>query len=154
MHFTSLSCGSPPVPCASRGHRGAGLRRPDRIWSPAQGLRGRHTPMTCPACQIDLYMTESPGIEIDYRPQCRGVWFDRGNSANTPSARVRTAPPRLPPTGMRTSVAPPLRSAGMMTRMSATGTEDGGAHRSWMNCLIVRKRTPSMGVRRRSRDPV
>jgi hypothetical protein len=120
----------PPVPCALRGHSGVGLRRPDMIWSPAQGLRGKHTSMTCPACQIDLHMTESQGIEIDYPPQCRGVWFDRGNSTNTSSARVRTAPPRLPPTGMRMSVAPPLRTAGMMTRMSATGPEDCGAHRS------------------------
>ena len=34
--------------------------------------------MKCPACQIDLHMTERQGIEIDYCPQCRGVWLDRG----------------------------------------------------------------------------
>jgi uncharacterized protein len=34
--------------------------------------------MKCPACHIDLYMTERQGIEIDYCPQCRGVWLDRG----------------------------------------------------------------------------
>ena len=34
--------------------------------------------MKCPACNIDLVMSERSGIEIDYCPQCRGVWLDRG----------------------------------------------------------------------------
>ena len=34
--------------------------------------------MKCPACHIDLHMTERQGIAIDYCPQCRGVWLDRG----------------------------------------------------------------------------
>ncbi|HJV97937.1 MAG TPA: zf-TFIIB domain-containing protein [Arthrobacter sp.] len=27
---------------------------------------------------IDLIMSERSGVEIDYCPQCRGVWLDRG----------------------------------------------------------------------------
>lgn len=35
--------------------------------------------MKCPTCSTsDLLMTERQGIEIDYCPQCRGVWLDRG----------------------------------------------------------------------------
>jgi len=35
--------------------------------------------MKCPICTTtDLLMTERLGIEIDYCPQCRGVWLDRG----------------------------------------------------------------------------
>ena len=34
--------------------------------------------MNCPACQVDLVMSERQGIEIDYCPKCRGVWLDRG----------------------------------------------------------------------------
>ena len=34
--------------------------------------------MKCPACAIELKMAERSGIEIDYYPQCRGVWLDRG----------------------------------------------------------------------------
>jgi hypothetical protein len=35
--------------------------------------------MKCPACtSADLLMSERQGIEIDYCPQCRGVWLDRG----------------------------------------------------------------------------
>ena len=34
--------------------------------------------MKCPADEAELKMTERQGIEIDYCPQCRGVWLDRG----------------------------------------------------------------------------
>lgn len=34
--------------------------------------------MKCPACNIDLKMADRQGVEIDYCPQCRGVWLDRG----------------------------------------------------------------------------
>ena len=34
--------------------------------------------MKCPNCNVSLVMTERSGIEIDYCPDCRGVWLDRG----------------------------------------------------------------------------
>ncbi|GKT08554.1 zf-TFIIB domain-containing protein [Desulforhabdus sp. TSK] len=34
--------------------------------------------MKCPACDVHLLMTERQGVEIDYCPQCRGIWLDRG----------------------------------------------------------------------------
>jgi Zn-finger nucleic acid-binding protein len=34
--------------------------------------------VTCPTCQTELKMAERQGVEIDYCPQCRGVWLDRG----------------------------------------------------------------------------
>ncbi|MBC5781571.1 zf-TFIIB domain-containing protein [Ramlibacter sp. USB13] len=35
--------------------------------------------MQCPVCKtVNLTMAERSGIEIDYCPQCRGVWLDRG----------------------------------------------------------------------------
>jgi|ThiBioDrversion2_2_1062182.scaffolds.fasta_scaffold00694_31 Zn-finger nucleic acid-binding protein len=35
--------------------------------------------MLCPTCpNSTLVMSERSGIEIDYCPQCRGVWLDRG----------------------------------------------------------------------------
>jgi uncharacterized protein len=35
--------------------------------------------MKCPVCtNVDLLMSERQGIEIDYCPNCRGVWLDRG----------------------------------------------------------------------------
>lgn len=35
--------------------------------------------MKCPTCtDIALVMSDRQGVEIDYCPQCRGVWLDRG----------------------------------------------------------------------------
>ena len=35
--------------------------------------------MNCPVCtNVSLVMSERQGIEIDYCPQCRGIWLDRG----------------------------------------------------------------------------
>ena len=62
--------------------------------------------MQCPVCNTQaLVMSERQGIEIDYCPQCRGVWLDRGeldkiierSAAAAPPAPVRAAPPPPPP---------------------------------------------------------
>ncbi|WP_194420039.1 zf-TFIIB domain-containing protein [Microbacterium abyssi] len=34
--------------------------------------------MQCPTDGSTLVMSDRSGIEIDYCPQCRGVWLDRG----------------------------------------------------------------------------
>lgn len=34
--------------------------------------------MKCPNDNTTLVMTERSGVEIDYCPECRGVWLDRG----------------------------------------------------------------------------
>ncbi|SEI16990.1 MULTISPECIES: zf-TFIIB domain-containing protein [unclassified Leifsonia] len=34
--------------------------------------------MRCPTDNLPLVMSERSGVEIDYCPQCRGVWLDRG----------------------------------------------------------------------------
>ena len=60
--------------------------------------------MKCPVClQPDLVMSERQGIEIDYCPQCRGVWLDRGEldkiierSASQPAAAAPPPPPQQP----------------------------------------------------------
>lgn len=62
--------------------------------------------MKCPICTtIDLLMTERMNIEIDYCPQCRGVWLDRGeldkiiahSVAETTQAMPTAAPRQAPP---------------------------------------------------------
>jgi uncharacterized protein len=58
--------------------------------------------MQCPVCNVELRMTDRQGVEIDYCPQCRGVWLDRGEldklierSVGTPLARESDdRPPR------------------------------------------------------------
>ena len=34
--------------------------------------------MKCPVCDVELRIAERQGVEIDYCPQCRGIWLDRG----------------------------------------------------------------------------
>lgn len=34
--------------------------------------------MNCPVCKVSLVMSDRSGVEIDYCPNCRGVWLDRG----------------------------------------------------------------------------
>ena len=35
--------------------------------------------MKCPVCiTAELKMTDRQGVEIDYCPDCRGIWLDRG----------------------------------------------------------------------------
>jgi Zn-finger nucleic acid-binding protein len=34
--------------------------------------------MKCPVCDVTLSISAREGVEIDFCPQCRGVWLDRG----------------------------------------------------------------------------
>lgn len=56
--------------------------------------------MNCPVCSVPLVMSERQNVEIDYCPQCRGVWLDRGEldkiieraSAEQPPVASQPAP--------------------------------------------------------------
>ncbi len=51
--------------------------------------------MNCPACEsVNLVMSERQGIEIDYCPQCRGVWLDRGELDKIIDRSVGASPGR------------------------------------------------------------
>ncbi len=52
--------------------------------------------MECPVDQSVLQMTDRQGVEIDYCPQCRGVWLDRGelDKIIDRSAEVESSPAR------------------------------------------------------------
>jgi hypothetical protein len=34
--------------------------------------------MSCPHCKTELRIAERQGVEVDYCPDCRGIWLDRG----------------------------------------------------------------------------
>jgi hypothetical protein len=62
--------------------------------------------MKCPVCpDSNLLMTERQSVEIDYCPQCRGVWLDRGEldklieRSTTGVAAMPVAQPNFPPNG-------------------------------------------------------
>lgn len=53
--------------------------------------------MKCPHCSdVTLVMTERQGVEIDYCPQCRGVWLDRGELDKLIERSVAAAPDARP----------------------------------------------------------
>ena len=54
--------------------------------------------MQCPIDGTQLVMTDRAGVEIDYCPQCRGVWLDRGELDKI-IERSHAAPPPPPPAG-------------------------------------------------------
>jgi uncharacterized protein len=53
--------------------------------------------MPCPVCTVPLVMSERQGVEIDYCPQCRGVWLDRGELDKIVERGSRDEPTVLPP---------------------------------------------------------
>ncbi len=54
--------------------------------------------MNCPSCgEVKLSMTERQGIEIDYCPQCRGVWLDRGELDKIIDRSLSAGPADAPP---------------------------------------------------------
>lgn len=55
--------------------------------------------MKCPVDGETLVMTERSGVEIDYCPQCRGVWLDRGELDKILDRTETTTPPPLPAAG-------------------------------------------------------
>ena len=65
-------------------------------------MTGPAVGMPCPVCKTPLAMSDRQGVEIDYCPQCRGVWLDRGeldkiierSAAN--DVRSQTAAPPQP----------------------------------------------------------
>ena len=73
--------------------------------------------MLCPVCKVGLAMSDRQGVEIDYCPQCRGVWLDRGeldkiiernSAAEAPAAQPAPPPqPQGSPWGAQPQPYPP-----------------------------------------------
>lgn len=59
--------------------------------------------MKCPVCTtVNLVMSDRQGIEIDYCPECRGVWLDRGEldkiiERSAPKETATAPPPQHQP---------------------------------------------------------
>lgn len=48
--------------------------------------------MKCPNCNVALVMADRNGIEIDYCPDCRGIWLDRGELDKIIERSVQQSP--------------------------------------------------------------
>ncbi len=53
--------------------------------------------MQCPIDGTQLVMTDRQGVEIDYCPQCCGVWLDRGELDKIIERNAASPAPPPPP---------------------------------------------------------
>ncbi len=71
--------------------------------------------MKCPKCSTVLSIYERQGIEIDFCPDCRGVWLDRGEldklieRANEPTTRQKSDYDHTNPSDKRNQKIPDFR---------------------------------------------
>lgn len=63
------------------------------------------TNMQCPVCAVPLTMSERQNVEIDYCPQCRGVWLDRGELDKIIERAASEQQPRSAPAPVQTHPA-------------------------------------------------
>ena len=59
--------------------------------------------MKCPNCNVALTMADRNGIEIDYCPDCRGVWLDRGELDKIIERSVQQPPVQQLPVPQRSN---------------------------------------------------
>jgi uncharacterized protein len=65
-------------------------------WSFQMRTEDQVAAMSCPVCRVPLSMSDRQGIEIDFCPQCRGVWLDRGELDKIIERSAPTAAPQPP----------------------------------------------------------
>lgn len=93
--------------------------------------------MLCPVCNVPLLMAERQGVEIDYCPQCRGVWLDRGELDKIiDRSAAELVPPHREPTGYGDG-EPPRRntrdSHGKYEKHSKYGKGKSQRRKSWLS---------------------
>ena len=59
--------------------------------------------LLCPTCMVDLRIAKRQDVEIDYCPQCRGVWLNRGELDKIIERTLEVASPRRRTEGSRFS---------------------------------------------------
>jgi Zn-finger nucleic acid-binding protein len=77
--------------------------------------------MPCPVCKIPLVMSDRQGVEIDYCPQCRGVWLDRGELDKIIERSAQEASPAVAPM----APAAPQRGPAPYQQQPYYGDDDG-----------------------------
>ena len=86
--------------------------------------------MKCPIDEAVLQMTDRQGIEIDYCPECRGVWLDRGELDKVIERSMSVPPaPQPSPQPSPSPSPPPAQSRGSSSYPPPKyddGRRDGG----------------------------
>ena len=102
--------------------------------------RNRGASMLCPVCKVALTMADRQGVEIDYCPQCRGVWLDRGelDKIIERSAAEMAPPPATPGPRRRDDDEDDRGRGGYGKHGGGHGGHGGGSHgggyrrKSWL----------------------
>ena len=94
--------------------------------------------MQCPTDGTTLVMSERSGIEIDYCPQCRGVWLDRGELDKIiERARQRAGRWANPPAQPQSAPAPRYAASAPSGQPAASGhPADEKRKESWLSELF------------------
>jgi len=89
--------------------------------------------MQCPTCDnVNLAMADRHGIEIDYCPQCRGIWLDRGELDRLIERAETAARPRCQ--ARRRLVATHLHATRTTTAIATTATRPTTARSDRSRC--------------------
>ena len=87
--------------------------------------------MKCPTCKdTALVMSDRQGVEIDYCPQCRGVWLDRGELDKLIERSATMAP--APVANAAASTPPQFADSDYEHGRGA----QGGRKRSWLSNIF------------------
>ena len=119
----------------ARSPAGEPSRAPSR-WSGKDADEGSAS-MQCPTDETTLVMSERSGIEIDYCPQCRGVWLDRGEldkiieRAAVEQGRGETGAWANPPTQPQQAPAPRYAASG--NHYTSPGKYQKKRKESWLS---------------------
>ena len=115
--------------------------------------------MPCPVCKVPLVMSDRQGVEIDYCPQCRGVWLDRGELDKIIERSAQEAPPPRRAAAARrrrrrrsAATSSALIMATMTAATATTIIAASGASPSSRNCSTDPRRACSGWKRKRSRS--
>jgi uncharacterized protein len=86
--------------------------------------------MNCPKCNVTLSMTDRQGVEIDFCPQCRGIWLDRGELDKIiERAGSAIAPPPAAAPAHSSGAPPPMPSPQRDYRRQDEDDDDDYLHR-------------------------
>ena len=88
--------------------------------------------MLCPVCRVALVLADRQGVGIDYCPQCRGNWLDRGEldkiiEKNASYEATSRPAPDYPPQPTAPGYAQPAPWGGY-NEGSHGGGRHGGGH--------------------------
>lgn len=92
--------------------------------------------MMCPTCDVSLSMAARQGVEIDFCPQCRGVWLDRGELDKIIERSAVEMTPARPSSGPRDYDSDRGGHGGKHGNHGGGYSKHGSRRKSWLHELF------------------